>query len=382
MIFKCKHERKSKSNGSYFESQVQRLSEKLPEQVYGDIALPKKFLYKIYGESYDERLIKKHRYDIAQKYVMVLIGLGILILAYLLNSVMYEEILKNEGGVFFIERPKGNTPLRVELIAQGRNGDEEFREMVRVSVKGKEGKNENIKSENDEKADPEAIRKGEMRRCAYEISNTNEGERVILPREMADLKGITWKEKREGAPVWIIAVGAVALAGVYWGRNDKFKKKLKECNESIEEDLPNFLNKMVLLMNSGMVFSSAFQRAVESEIGRGGIEKVGYFYGELQKIQVKVRETKTSLTAELKKFAERSENREWMRVVNVVSNNVEKGTEPIQVLEAESGLLWFKRKKRAEEKAKVAETKMSLPLAIQLFVLITITLAPAMLEMR
>ncbi len=43
--------------------------------------------------------------------------------------------------------------------------------------------------------------------------------------------------------------------------------------------------------------------------------------------------------------------------------------------------MWIGRKKKAEEKGKLAETKLTFPLMILLLVLIMITVAPALLGM-
>ena len=48
-------------------------------------------------------------------------------------------------------------------------------------------------------------------------------------------------------------------------------------------------------------------------------------------------------------------------------------------LQRESETLWINRKKNCEEKGKLAETKLTLPLMIFLIVLIVITVAPALL---
>ena len=50
-------------------------------------------------------------------------------------------------------------------------------------------------------------------------------------------------------------------------------------------------------------------------------------------------------------------------------------------MKRENELLWFARKQQSEEKGRLAETKLTLPLMILLMVLIMVTVAPAMMEM-
>jgi tight adherence protein C len=65
----------------------------------------------------------------------------------------------------------------------------------------------------------------------------------------------------------------------------------------------------------------------------------------------------------------------------VISDNWDKGSVLAEKLEGESNLLWISRKKRAEEKGKLAETKLTFPLVILLIVLIMVTIAPALMEL-
>jgi type II secretion system protein F domain protein len=127
-----------------------------------------------------------------------------------------------------------------------------------------------------------------------------------------------------------------------------------------------------------MVFTSAFEKTV----AYGSISNSqSYFYDELWKINQKSKESNASVIVELKKFSKRTENKEFIRVVNVISDNINRGTELVRAMQTESELLSYQRRKRAEERARVAETKLTIPLAMQLLSLILITLAPAMFDM-
>ena len=64
----------------------------------------------------------------------------------------------------------------------------------------------------------------------------------------------------------------------------------------------------------------------------------------------------------------------------MISDNWNKGTALAEKLESENEILWNSRKKIAEEKGKLAETKLTFPLMILLIVLIMIVIAPALME--
>ncbi|MDI9494554.1 MAG: bacterial type II secretion system protein F domain protein, partial [Bacillota bacterium] len=62
-------------------------------------------------------------------------------------------------------------------------------------------------------------------------------------------------------------------------------------------------------------------------------------------------------------------------------DNINKGSSLAEKLEAEGTLLWMDRKKRAEERARLAETKLSFPLMLLLLSLMIITTAPILLSL-
>ena len=101
---------------------------------------------------------------------------------------------------------------------------------------------------------------------------------------------------------------------------------------------------------------------------------------QLTQIGRAVRETNGSLCQELQQFAKRSGVKELIRISNILSDNLNKGTDLSEKLKQENSLLWLARKQQSEEKGRLAETKLTLPLMILLLVLIMMTIAPAMME--
>ena len=70
-----------------------------------------------------------------------------------------------------------------------------------------------------------------------------------------------------------------------------------------------------------------------------------------------------------------------MRVSSIISDNINKGSELTEKLERETDSLWNARRLHAEQRGRLAETKMTIPLAVFLCVLIIITVAPAMMQL-
>ena len=167
---------------------------------------------------------------------------------------------------------------------------------------------------------------------------------------------------------------------LYKNRYSNIAKKEEEAKACIIKDLPGFINKIVLLLDAGEVIHQAFEKVIEDHKKMNGDSRT-YFYDQLYKIHTKTSGTNSSLHLELRTFAKRSGVREMMRFSNIISDNISKGSELVKKLKQESEVLWFARKKQAEEKGRIAETKLTFTLVILLLVLVMITIAPAMMNM-
>lgn len=154
-------------------------------------------------------------------------------------------------------------------------------------------------------------------------------------------------------------------------QNRKRMEKIKKANlENVSEELPDFINMLVLLLNSGLVLISAVERIAEEE-------REGYFYEELKKISDRMKSLNSSFVTEFREFARESGSRELLRLSNVFSDNIGKGSELVEKMELESAYMWQMRKKQVEEKGRLAESKLTFPMSLMLVSLIIIAAAPA-----
>jgi len=191
---------------------------------------------------------------------------------------------------------------------------------------------------------------------------------------------LAWDLKRNSRVPLLIISALLAVAVIYCSRYTRIKKMEEYAKDSIIRELPEFINRLVLLLNAGLVLTSAFARITEG-CEAGGKEGISYFYSQLNQIGRSMRETNGSMALELQEFAARSGVRELMRVSGIISDNIDKGAGLVEKLRIESELLWMTKKKIAEGKGRLSETKLTFPLVILLLVLIMITIAPALMEM-
>lgn len=219
------------------------------------------------------------------------------------------------------------------------------------------------------------------------LAHTGGSDSISLPGELGDGVEVRWLTDKDNYTALFSAAFLIAVMIVYLKRYGPIDKEIREAKESIVRDLPEFINKLVLLLNAGLVVSAAFTkitRDYEAFYHTGTPDKrrkKRYLYEVLLEMEKRVSRSNTSLIRELREFSQRCGVREMVRLTAVISDNWNKGSTLAEKLEGEGALLWTARKKCAEEKGRLAETKLTFPLMILLIILIMITIAPAMMEM-
>jgi hypothetical protein len=243
-----------------------------------------------------------------------------------------------------------------------------------------------ISGKNAEKEDILASISGRLNDELKKITAISYSQKLDLPEDLGNGIEVRWFEARETNKSILFPILLISLLVVYFKRYDKINKEIKEAEDSLLTDLPEFINKLVLLLNAGLVVSTAFEK-ITGDYNKmhkepmSGRRKERYLYEQLLAIQSRVDRSNTPLILELKAFSQRCGVREMVRLTAVIADNWNKGSALAEKLESESELLWVSRKKKAEEKGKIAETKLIFPMVILLMVLIMIVIAPAMMEM-
>ena len=225
----------------------------------------------------------------------------------------------------------------------------------------------------------------EMRGIISSLNDDQSMRRVSLPNHLRTGEKITWSTTRKNNTA-LIAFGMLLLAAfIYIRRLDPIQKLRRSQMDSVRRQLPEFVNRLVLLLGAGLVLSSAFEHIVEESLETESL-KDDYFYGCMAGIYNKMKETNGSMDKEFRAFA-RSGNSscegsgELMRISNIISDNISKGVELTEKLQSESEALWLARKRRSEERGRLAETKLTMPLTVFLLVLVVVTVSPALLEL-
>ena len=220
----------------------------------------------------------------------------------------------------------------------------------------------------------------EMRSVISSLNDYQSVRRVALPDRLRTGERIRWTAPKQSNTV-VIAFGMILLIVLlYVRRLDPLEKLRRVQMDSVRRQLPEFVNRLVLLLQAGLVLNTAFEKSVEECIGspdRGS----DYFCKQMGEIYEASHKTNASMTTLFRSFAKESGMRELLRLSNIMEDNLHKGAALNAKLEAESENLWIERKKICEEKGRLTETTMLLPLFMFLIALIMITAAPAIIEL-
>ena len=325
----------------------------------------------------------------ARKSIIAVLAAGALLIAtdMVLSSQGQSAGIVESGGSIYIVRPaEDQDPDHLVLRAEVSDGDKVIEKKIDLTMDPYEKESSEEKQDDGDgeaagKRNREAVEM-ELRGIASELNSDKAVKKVKLPDSLASGEKISWEvEDKSGSNgIAIMAVTVLTAFCIYKKRFSVLEQQRRLQRESVMRQLPEFVNRLVLLLNAGLVLTSAFEKSVEEsfvEDSKGD----DYFYGKLREIYVLCTTTNASMHVEFRKMAKESGIRELMRVSNIISDNIRKGVELTGKLQAESELLWISRKKSCEEKGRIAETKLTLPLMIFLMVLIIITVAPALMEM-
>ena len=324
----------------------------------------------------------------ALRQIMAVAAVGLVLVAadFMISSGSGEADVEHSGdGIYLVRPQEGENSSELSIVAKIKGKDGIYEKKMNIMLDAHEKEKTQEKSEADEKGgeEPEDIRvERNLEMIAEQINDDITKRRIALPGKLEGGENIRWTvEPAEDSNAMIIAAMTVLICVIlYRERFSAIRRREREHRESVLRRLPGFINRLVLLLNAGLVLSSAFQVAVEESIAGRESEK-DYFYRNLKGIYVAMKTANVSMENGLREFAVRSKVRELMRISSIIDDNISKGTELTYKLQNESRMLWTERKKKCEEKGKLAETKLTLPLVLFLMVLIVITIAPAMLDL-
>jgi len=378
------------------ESLLKIISRKLPSDYFAKEEVFRTYYGKLYGNSDYKDALDGLRYKNLKNNILIFMMI-LPILGYCLYhdlSVTTEGVNLKNKHMISIKRPdvqNGEKKINAEAVIERAGLIQSI--PVTLTIKpqqdelSEDEKVEQYEREQEKlKHDPERIWEETLRNFRFATNSLNkntEGDSVNLPQALEPDATVKWKLKRESDTVAAVILLAFMLAILYTKRHQAIKKEYLNAKESIMNDLPDFINKLILMLNAGLVIHSAFIKTLNDyrDNRKKNIVPDSYFYNQLYEIKIRISETNSALAPELREFASRSGVPEFVRITNIITDNIGLGAGLVEKLSMEGELLWFSRKKRAAEKGRLAETKLTFPLMLLLLALVMVTTAPALLDM-
>lgn len=175
----------------------------------------------------------------------------------------------------------------------------------------------------------------------------------------------------------VVCIGLSPVLGIVMAflQDKELDSKIEDRRTAIMIEFPEFINKLLLLVNAGMMISKAWEKIVTDN------KKNTPLYEELNVSVAEIRAGKSEAAA-YEEFGRRCKVKEIIKFVSVIILNLKKGgSEVVPALRAQSDECWEMRKATARRLGEKASSKLMLPMAIMLVGIIMIVALPAVLAL-
>lgn len=174
---------------------------------------------------------------------------------------------------------------------------------------------------------------------------------------------------------YVIFASAV-LVIVFYAADRELDERIRKRNFYIQYDFPDFLNKLVLLINAGMTVPRAWEKIVRDR------KNMTPLYEELNITYIEIRNGKSEMAA-YEDFARRCRVKEITKFITAIIQNLRKGnSELVPLLKLQANECWQLRKNMAKRLGEEASTKLVLPLMVMFVGILVIVMLPAILQLK
>jgi len=223
-----------------------------------------------------------------------------------------------------------------------------------------------------------------IKNAVKEVDESSQKEDVlVLPNQVADMK-LTWKKKMNYRGLQIIILGFITVAGITLGKKKDQQKLKNQMIDEMDIDYPMIVSELSILMGAGMSFRKALERMVvkySNSLKNGKTQKRPGF----EQMLVTYRRMTDGLSEiqAIEELGAKCESKNYRKLSMLLSQNLRKGSKDlIDCLEKEQQNAFELRKQRAIRAGEEASTKLLIPMAGMLFIVIVILVIPAVLQIN
>lgn len=175
--------------------------------------------------------------------------------------------------------------------------------------------------------------------------------------------------------LYLFAFAFLFSAGMFCLPDYELERRIKKRQFLIRLEFPDFLNKLLLLLNGGMTVPRAWEK-----VARNGRDTP--LYEELRRTALAIQAGQPVLSS-YEEFARRCRTPEVSRFVAALLQNLRKGSaELVSVLIMQADECWQMRKDTARKLGEEASTKLLLPMMLMFLAILLIVAAPAVISLR
>ncbi len=204
-------------------------------------------------------------------------------------------------------------------------------------------------------------------------------ETVRLP-ESVDNKPVRFFTESSVSPAMLLGVACLGILAVLLAKVGEHRKQLEKRSEQMQRDYPDVITKLTLLLEAGMTIRYAWERIVNDYLKYGNSKEKRYAYEEMIKTRHQLQLGMPEATA-YAQFGRRCGTIVYLRFSSVLVQNLEKGTGSIiPLLRKEAEEAMCERKEHARQMGEEAGTKLLLPMAGMLILVLLIVMVPAFMS--
>lgn len=219
---------------------------------------------------------------------------------------------------------------------------------------------------------------------AIEREQEKEGTDYLMLPESVDGHSLRWSQRREYLVYKVLLFEAVIVVLLHFVKLEREREREKKRKEEMMLDYAEVVNKLLILLGSGMSLRQAWNRIAARYLDKRQKDNhaVRHIYEEIAAANFEMQDGESDRTA-FQRFGERTGLGSYHRLVRILIQNLHTGSRGLcELLEQETESALEERKALAKKLGEEAGTKMLLPLMIMLVIVMAIIMAPAILSFR